>query len=77
MTFVVFIVYLILLLVLAVYASNFSSKGIAEYFVGGYKMNKYVVALSAVASGRSAWLLLGFSALAYNLGLAAVWAIIG
>jgi sodium/proline symporter len=77
MTLTVFITYLILLLAIAIYVAKFSSKGIAEYFIGGGKVNKYVVALSAVVSGRSAWLLLGFSALSYNLGLAAIWAIIG
>lgn len=72
-----FLCYLILLFAIGVYASKFSSKGIEEYFVAGRKLNKYVVALSAVVSGRSAWLLLGFSAMAYVNGIAAFWAAIG
>ncbi len=40
-------------------------------------MNKIVVALSAVSSGRSSWLVLGVSGMAYMLGTGAVWAIIG
>ncbi|MFT5834205.1 MAG: sodium/proline symporter [Cognaticolwellia sp.] len=72
-----FLAYLIALFAIGIYASKFSSKGISEYFVGGRQLNKYVVALSAVVSGRSAWLLLAFSALAYNIGIAAFWAAIG
>lgn len=40
-------------------------------------MNRFVVALSAVVSGRSAWLLLGISGLAYLQGITAMWAILG
>ena len=72
-----FLAYLIALFTIGIYASKFSSKGISEYFIGGRQLNKYVVAISAVVSGRSAWLLLGFSAMAYNIGIAAFWAAIG
>jgi SSS family solute:Na+ symporter len=72
-----FLAYLIAIFAIGIYASKFSSKGISEYFIGGRQLNKYVVALSAVVSGRSAWLLLGFSAMAYNIGIAAFWAAIG
>jgi sodium/proline symporter len=72
-----FLAYLIALFAIGIYASKFSSKGISEYFIGGRQLNKYVVAISAVVSGRSAWLLLGFSAMAYNIGIAAFWAAIG
>lgn len=40
-------------------------------------MRSLVVAMSAVVSGRSAWLLLGFTGMAYSLGLSAVWAVAG
>ncbi len=40
-------------------------------------MNRFVVALSAVVSGRSAWLLLGVTGLAYLKGITAVWAVMG
>lgn len=49
----------------------------SEFFLGGRKMNRFVVALSAVVSGRSAWLLLGISGLAYVQGISAIWAILG
>jgi sodium/proline symporter len=72
-----FIGYLLLLIVIGAYSTKFSSKGISEYFIGGRKMNRFVVALSAVVSGRSAWLLLGVTGMAYAQGPSAVWAVAG
>jgi sodium/proline symporter len=40
-------------------------------------MDKFVVALSAVSSGRSGWLVLGVSGTAYLMGTSAVWAAVG
>ncbi len=71
------IIYFVVIIAIGIYASRFSSKGISEYFIGGRKMGRLVVALSAVVSGRSAWLLLGVSGLAYLKGITAVWAVIG
>lgn len=76
-TLIPFIVYFIIIIGIGIYASGFSSRGIKEYFIGGRQMNRFVVALSAVVSGRSAWLLLGVSGLAYLKGLTAIWAVIG
>lgn len=72
-----FIGYLVLLVGIGIYASRFSSQGISEYFIGGRKMNRFVVALSAVVSGRSAWLLLGVTGMAYAQGPSAIWAVAG
>ena len=72
-----FIAYLLLLVGVGIYASRFSSQGISEYFIGGRKMNRFVVALSAVVSGRSAWLLLGVTGMAYAQGPSAIWAVVG
>ncbi len=72
-----FIGYLLLLIGIGAYSTRFSSKGISEYFIGGRKMNRFVVALSAVVSGRSAWLLLGVTGMAYAQGPSAVWAVAG
>lgn len=72
-----FVVYLFLLLGIGVYSARFSSSGIGEFFVGGRKMNRLVVALSAVVSGRSAWLLLGVTGMAYATGASALWAVTG
>jgi sodium/proline symporter len=72
-----FLAYLLLLLVIGVYSSRFSSQGVSEFFVGGRRMNRFVVALSAVVSGRSAWLLLGVTGMAYAMGASALWAVSG
>jgi sodium/proline symporter len=49
----------------------------SDFFVGGRAMGKLVVALSAVSTGRSSWLVLGASGMAYTMGTGAVWAIVG
>lgn len=72
-----FVGYLLLLLVIGFFSSRFSSEGISEFFVGGRRMNRFVVALSAVVSGRSAWLLLGVTGMAYAMGASALWAVSG
>lgn len=72
-----FIAYLLLIIGIGVYATRFSSKGISNYFIGGRKMSMLVVALSAVVSGRSAWLLLGVTGMSYVMGISAIWAVLG
>jgi len=72
-----FIGYLLLIVGVGIYSSRFSSQGISEFFIGGRKMNRVVVALSAVVSGRSAWLLLGVTGMAYSRGPSAIWAVVG
>ena len=49
----------------------------SDFFIGGRTMNRLVVALSAVSSGRSSWLVLGVSGMAYQIGVGAVWAVAG
>lgn len=72
-----FIGYLLLLVGIGIYSSRFSSEGISEFFIGGRKINRFVIALSAVVSGRSAWLLVGVTGMAYTQGASAVWAVMG
>ncbi len=72
-----FLAYLLLLVLIGLYSRRFSSAGISEFFVGQRKMNRLVVALSAVVSGRSAWLLLGVTGMAYSTGMAALWSVTG
>jgi sodium/proline symporter len=72
-----FLGYLALLVVIGVYAARFSSAGVSEFFVGGRRMNRLVVALSAVVSGRSSWLLLGVTGMAYAQGASALWSVVG
>jgi len=72
-----FVGYLLILVGIGVWSSRFSSEGIGEFFVGGRKMNRLVVALSAVVSGRSAWLLLGVTGRAFEVGISALWTVVG
>ncbi|NIN72826.1 MAG: sodium/solute symporter [Gemmatimonadetes bacterium] len=72
-----FLGYLVVILAIGVLSARFSSAGVSEFFVGGRKMHRFVVALSAVVSGRSAWLLLGVTGMAYSIGAGAVWAVTG
>ncbi len=72
-----FVGYLAVILAIGVLSARFSSAGVAEFFVGGRRMHRLVVALSAVVSGRSAWLLLGVTGMAYSIGAGAVWAVTG
>ncbi len=53
------------------------TKSQSDFLIGGRIMDKFVVALSAVSSGRSSWLVLGVSGMAYSLGTGAVWAVVG
>ncbi len=69
--------YLLLLVLIGAWSARFSSRGIGNFFVGGRVMNRWVVALSAVVSGRSAWLLLGVTGMAWSMGAGALWAVVG
>lgn len=72
-----FVGYLALMVLIGIAAARFSSRGVGEFFVGGRRMNLVVVALSAVVSGRSAWLLLGVTGMAWVQGASALWAVVG
>jgi len=72
-----FLGYLLVVILIGIMSSRFASGGISEFFIGGRKMHRFVVALSAVVSGRSAWLLLGVTGMTYTMGAAAVWAVTG
>jgi solute:Na+ symporter, SSS family len=49
----------------------------SDFFLGGRRLSRFSIALSAVASGRSSWLVLGVSGMAYTMGVAAVWSVVG
>jgi len=53
------------------------TKNQSDFFIGGRAINKFIVALSAVSSGRSSWLVLGVSGMAYTMGVGAVWSVVG
>jgi sodium/proline symporter len=72
-----FVFYLALVVGIAVYAARNRTSDLGEFFLGGRRMGNLVVALSAVTSGRSAWLVLGVTGIAFVSGVGAVWAVVG
>lgn len=72
-----FVAYLAVIVGIGIWATRFSSAGVSEFFIGGRRMHRFVVALSAVVSGRSAWLVIGVVGMAYSRGASAVWAVVG
>ncbi|MBW3553882.1 MAG: sodium/proline symporter, partial [Gemmatimonadetes bacterium] len=72
-----FVGYLGLMIGIGLWSARFSSAGLSEFFLGGRRMNRFVVALSAVVSGRSSWLLLGVTGMAFTRGAPALWAVAG
>ncbi|TCT19617.1 SSS family solute:Na+ symporter/sodium/proline symporter [Melghiribacillus thermohalophilus] len=69
--------YLMLLIVIGLVSTRKSSGGLTDFFLAGRDLGKFTVALSAVSSGRSGWLVLGVTGTAYLTGLNAVWAVAG
>ena len=76
----------VIYIILAVYFGLLFTIGIAsskrirtleDFFVGGKKLNFWVVAFSSRATGSSAWLLLGVSGMAAIVGLHALWILVG
>ncbi|MFD1020741.1 sodium/proline symporter [Thalassobacillus hwangdonensis] len=73
----ILILYLLILIVIGAMSSRKSAGGLTDFFLAGRNLNKFTVALSAVSSGRSSWLVLGVTGTAFATGLNAVWAITG
>lgn len=69
--------YLSAMLGVGIWAARSRTGSMADFFLGGRKLGSLVVALSAVVSGRSSWLILGVSGAAYVNGISAVWALPG
>jgi len=76
-TFLAFLLYLGIVVIIGLITSRFSSSGMGEFFLGGRRMKSFVVALAAVSSGRSAWLVIAVSGMAFIRGASAIWAVTG
>jgi sodium/proline symporter len=72
-----FFLYLLIIVIIGILSAKFSSSGLSEFFLADRKLKEFVVALSAVVSGRSAWLLVGVTGMAFTIGAPAVWAVTG
>ena len=69
---VTFALYLLLMLGIGIYFSR-KTLDLGDYYLGGRRMNKWVVALSAQASDMSGWLLMGLPGAIYLSGLSESW----
>ena len=77
LTVLSFFLYLVIIVAIGILSAKYSSSGLSEFFLAGRKLKEFVVALSAVVSGRSAWLLVGVTGMAFTIGAPAVWAVTG
>jgi sodium/proline symporter len=71
-----FIIYLFSLLIIG-FLTYKSNKDHQDYFLGGRRVNPWIVAFSERASGESAWLLLGLPGAAYAAGVVEIWTALG
>lgn len=76
LAFIVFLISLLLPVLVGLLAL-LKTRNQSDFFIGGRSMNAFVVGLSAISSGRSSWLVLGLSGVAYVSGTGAIWAIAG
>jgi len=68
--------YFLILFLIGYFASK-RIKNTEDYYVGGKKLNFWVVAFSARATGESAWLLLGLTGLGAMVGVSGFWVVLG
>jgi len=67
-----FVAYLVTTIAIGLWASRRAEGNQEDYFLSGRKLSALSMALSAVSSGRSAWLIVGASAAAWSTGLSAL-----
>jgi solute:Na+ symporter, SSS family len=72
-TLMIFAGYLVLTIAVGLWASRRNRDSQEDYFLAGREISAFSMALSAVSSGRSAWLVLGASGAAWVSGLSAIW----
>ncbi len=72
-TLLVFALYLASTVGVGLWAARRGEDSEEDYFLAGRRLSGLAMALSAVSSGRSAWLVVGASAAAWSIGLSALW----
>ena len=75
-TLIGFIIYLVIVFIVG-FITYRNNKSHDDFFVGGRKLNPWVVAFSERASGESAWLLLGLPGAALAGGFMQSWTAMG
>ncbi len=76
-TILALLLYLIAVVAVGIVASRRAGRNLGEFYLGGRAMSEFVVALSAVVSGRSAWLMMGMVGLTFVYGVRMAWFIPG
>jgi SSS family solute:Na+ symporter len=76
-TILALLLYLIAVVAVGIVASRRAGRNLGEFYLGGRAMSELVVALSAVVSGRSAWLMMGMVGLTFVYGVRMAWFIPG
>lgn len=72
----VFAVYLLFMIAIGVLYYR-KTENLADYILGGRKLNSWVTALSSQASDMSGWLLMGLPGYAYLAGMESIWIGVG
>lgn len=72
----IFAAYLLFMIAIGVLYYR-KTENLADYILGGRKLNSWVTALSSQASDMSGWLLLGLPGYAYLSGMESIWLSIG
>ena len=73
MTLLIFSAYLLVTVAVGLWAARVGRDSQEDFFLAGRDVSAFAMALSAVSSGRSAWLVLGASGAAWSMGLSALW----
>ncbi len=73
MTLLIFSAYLLVTVGVGLWAARVGRDSQEDFFLAGRDVSAFAMALSAVSSGRSAWLVLGASGAAWSMGLSALW----
>jgi sodium/proline symporter len=69
--------YLAAMIAVGLLTSRRAGRNLGEFYLGGRGMREFVVALSAVVSGRSAWLMMGVVGATFVYGVRIAWFIPG
>lgn len=69
-------IYFLILFAIGIAASK-RIYSISDYYVGGKKLNYWVVSFSSRATGESAWLLIGLTGMGAIAGVSAFWVVVG
>ena len=72
-TLLIFAGYLAVTVAVGLWASRRNLETQEDFFLGGREISAFSMALSAVSSGRSAWLVLGASGATWSMGVSALW----